>query len=127
MYKRQPSVTIAAPNSYDGYLFYVAGSATSAVLGRQLGTPFVVTLANVSINPPLTPGQTYRLGLSAEGTDPVHLEARVEQLVGGDWILIGSAEHDDTAPERITSAGTVGFAGNEPDTFVYDDFQRTPL
>lgn len=127
IFVRAPSAAIASPNAYDGYLFYVEGSASSAVLGRQLGTPFVVTLESLSIDPPLTPGQTYRLRLSAQGTDPVHLEAYVEQLVSGSWTIIGAAQHDDAAPERITEVGTVGFAGNEPDTFVYDDFQRTPL
>ncbi|MCA9623784.1 MAG: hypothetical protein KC731_32400, partial [Myxococcales bacterium] len=45
IFVRAQSSTIATLNAYDGYLFYIDGSATAAVLGRQIGTPFVVPLA----------------------------------------------------------------------------------
>jgi len=35
--------------------------------------------------------------------------------------------HDDSASPRIDGAGAVGFAGNEPDTFVFDNFAYRPL
>lgn len=127
IFVRGQSGSIDTPNAYDGYLLYVAGSSSAAVLGRQRGSVFVVTLEPITISPPLNTTDLFRLRLSAQGTDPVQLAAYVEVFGSGGWQVIGSATHDDSAAERIDSVGTWGFAGNEPDTFVYDNFVMTPL
>lgn len=75
---------------------------------------------------PCGPGDECPSG-QAQGTAPVMLAARVEKLVGAAWSTIGSTTFDDSPAERITTPGTVGFAGDEVAAYVYDDFRRTLL
>lgn len=125
IFVRGAAPTIAAPDSYDGYLLYIAGEQTDlAILGRQRGPDFVTTLANLPLSPPLDAGSTYRMTLRAIGARPVALQARIERLEAGAWLGIGAAAVEDHAAEQIEAAGTVGFAGNEVATYVYDDFRR---
>lgn len=129
IFVRARSATIATVDSYDGYLLYVDGSTTAnqVVLGRQLGTPFVATLSTFTLSESLSTTDRYRMVLRAQGTAPVMLAARVEKLVGAAWSTIGSTTFEDSAAERITTPGTVGFAGDEVAAYVYDDFRRTLL
>jgi len=127
IFVRARSASIAQPDNYDGYLLYVDGStAMDVVLGRQLGTVFVVALSRFTLSEPLGTAVPYRLTLRAIGSAPVLLEARVEKL-GGTPVLIGSTTFQDSAANRITEAGTVGFAGDEIAAYAYDDFVRTAL
>lgn len=114
-------------NSYDGYLLYVDGGAATnqVVLGRQLGMPFVVTLSSFTLTEPLNTTARYRMVLSAQGTMPVMLSARIERL--NPVTIIGSTTFSDGAAERITTAGRVGFAGDEVAAYIYDDFRRVNL
>lgn len=128
VFVRADSATIAAPDSYDGYLLYIEGDVTGeAVLGRQRGSVFVTTLSKFSLSPPLDAGSTFRLTLRATGAQPVALRARVERLERGAWTAIGETAIEDFDASQITAAGTVGFSGHELATYAYDDFQRTPL
>ncbi len=128
VFVRADSATIAAPDSYDGYLLYIVGDVTDqAVLGRQRGSVFVTTLSKFSLSPPLDAGSTFRLTLRATGAQPVALRARVERLERGAWTPIGETAIEDFSTLQIAGAGTVGFSGHELATYVYDDFQRTPL
>lgn len=127
LFVRAQRATIATANTYDGYLLYVANNPASAVLGRQRGTVFVVTLATITIDPPLDPAQRYRLRLAARGTSPVALDAWIERLAGASWIVDGEAHVMDADALRIESAGAVGFSANEAATPIYDDFRWRPL
>jgi hypothetical protein len=128
IFVRAVSATITTPDSYDGYLLYVVGTVTDrVVLGRQRGGVFVVTLATINLSESFNTTDPFRLTLRAQGTDPVQLAARVERFDGASWIVIGEANVEDAAAERIAGAGTVGFAGDEQPPYVYDDFRRTLL
>ncbi len=128
IFVRGASATIGAPDSYDGYLLYIDGGTTDeAVLGRQRGTVFVTTLSRFQLSPPLEAGGTYRLMLRASGAQPVALRARIDRLEGEVPTRIGETAIEDHDAAQIDAAGTVGFAGNEAATYVYDDFQRVPL
>lgn len=126
---RVVSSTASTPGAYDGYLLYVAGGSGGAdiVLGRQRGTPFVVTLATTTLVSPLDTMSEFRLSLRAEGVDPVMLRAQVERLEGTTWTLLGEIVTTDADPTRLDGAGSVGFSGDATGTVIYDDFSRTLL
>lgn len=125
LFVRGDSATIAAPDAYAGYLLFIAGEQTDlAILGRQRGSVFVTTLASFPLSPPLDAGSTYRMILRATGARPVALRARIERLDGGAWTEIGETAVEDHTDAQIEAAGTVGFAGNEAATYIYDDFRR---
>ena len=125
IFVRADSSTIEAPDSYSGYLFYVDGTVDNqVVLGRQIGTPFVVTLQRVVLSEPINTTDRYRLVLRALGANPVLLHARLEKLVvGGAGVVLGEATLVDTDPLQLTAAGTVGFAGDEIAAYAYDEFR----
>lgn len=125
IFVRGASPTIAAPDSYDGYLLYIVGGQTDeAILGRQRGSVFVTTLSSIPLSPPLDAGSTFRMTLRATGARPVALRATIERLEGGAWTRIGERAVEDGDDAQIDVAGTVGFAGNEAATYIYDDFRR---
>lgn len=128
LFVRAQPVSLATPDTYDGYLLYFDGAGLDTlVLGRQLGSDFVVTLTTITLPAPLNLIDRFRFTLRAQGTDPVQLTGRVEQLGGNGWMVIGEASVDDADPLRIVAPGSVGFAGAETNPFVYDQFQRTVL
>jgi hypothetical protein len=128
IFVRGQSETIAAPDAYDGYLLYVEGGLTDElVLGRQRGSVFVATLRRFTLAEPFDTTSSYRLTLRAAGNMPVSLHASVEREVGDQWIVIGETTAEDSASNRIKDPGTVGFAGNEVETYVYDEFRRVAL
>jgi hypothetical protein len=102
-------------------------TTNEVVLGRQLGNVFVVTLSRFVLSEPFNTTDRYRLTLRAQGSSPVALEARVEKQTPNGFVLIGSTTASDSAANRITEAGTVGFAGDEIAAYVYDEFRRTNL
>lgn len=117
----------AFANWLDSYILYVDGDNTRAVLGRQRGSAFVTTLAAITISPALNTTDTFRLRLRAVGTSPVELAAFVERLAGSTWQIIGQASANDFAPDRIMTAGSVGFSGYIETAYRYDNFVRTNL
>lgn len=128
IFVRARRATITAMDSYDGYLLYVNGSVNDqVVLGRQLGGVFVGTLAQIALSPALAAGQVYRLTLRAVGASPVSLTAKVELRSAGSYTVIGSTTFSDVAPERIETAGTYGFSGDELPRYVFDEFVRRAL
>ncbi len=127
LFVRGQTGTIATAGTMDAYMMYVDNSASLAVLGRQRGTTFVETLAFINISPSINTTDTYRLRLSASGTTSVQLQAYVERLNGGSWQIIGQASFTDTAANRISTAGTVGFGGYTENTYSFDTFTRTVL
>jgi len=80
IFVRAQSDTIDVHQTMDAYILFVNNSATQAVLGRQLGRVYTTELAYITISPGLNATDTYRLRLSAMGTDPVELTAYVERL-----------------------------------------------
>lgn len=128
IFVRGAAATIAAPDSYDGYLLYVDGErAGEAVLGRQRGSVFVTTLSRFPLSPVPDTSGMFRMTLRATGAQPVALQARIERLEGRSWTTIGETAVEDSAAAQIDAAGTVGFAGNELAAYVYDDFRRVAL
>jgi len=124
---RMQSNGAALPNWLDSYILYVDGDNTRAILGRQRGSSFVTALAAITISPALNTTDTFRLRLRAIGTSPVQLAAFVERLAGSSWQIIGQASANDLAPDRIMTAGSVGFSGYIETAYRYDNFVRTNL
>jgi hypothetical protein len=127
LFVRVQSSSVTFTNWLDGYILYIDGGTTGAVLGRQRGSSFVTALATIPIAPALNTTDTYRLRLSAVGTSPVQLSAFIERLSGSTWQIIGQAAVNDAAADRIATAGTVGFSGYVETAYRFDNFVRTNL
>ena len=127
IFVRVQTDTVAIPSYLDGYILYVNNSTGEAVLGQQVGAAFANTLTSVAISPGLNTTDTFRLRLRATGTDPVELDAFVERLDGASWTIIGQSSYEDWSPQRITSAGTVGFGGYIETSYTYDNFSNIDL
>ena len=111
----------------DGYILYINDSTTQAVLGRQLGTSFLTSLATINLSSALNTTDTYRMRLRSTGTSPVVLAAFIERQNGANWEVIGQASVNDSDPNRINLAGSIGFGGYIEAAYVYDNFNRTDL
>ncbi len=131
IYVRVQSNSISTPGMADGYGLYINDDPAVAILGRQGGSAFVVSLATLNLAPAIDQSARFRLRLSATGTTSVQLEAYVETLTdGGAWQVLGHASYADTSPMRIAAPGSVGFSGGSPEAlgeYVYDNFTRTSL
>lgn len=119
--------TVGGANILDGYIIYISDNTTQAVLGRQSGSAFVTTLANITISPALNTTDTYRLRLRTTGTTPVAVTGWVERLNGATWDVIGTATVDDNDGARFTAAGSVGFSGYVESSYSLDNFVRTNI
>lgn len=124
---RVQSASVATQNALDAYLLYMADSATTATLARQRGTAYDTALANVALSTALNTTDRYRLRLRATGTTPVALAAYVERFTGSAWQIIGQASYNDSAANRISTAGSVGFGGYIETNYRFDNFSRTDL
>jgi hypothetical protein len=127
LFVRAQTSTIAAPLTMDAYMLYVDDSTSLAVLGRQRGSTFVTTLAYIPLAPSLNTADTFRLRLSANGTTSVQLQAYIERFNGVAWQIIGQASFTDTAADRISTAGSVGFGGYFENVYSFDSFTRSVL
>jgi len=125
VFVRVQSDTVATLDTLDGYILFVNDSATQAILARQSGTSYITPLATLNLAPGLNATDTFRLRLSAVGTNPVVLNAYVERLNGSTWEAIGTAAYNDTSGARIDSTGSVGFGGYVEANYAYDNFTRT--
>jgi hypothetical protein len=123
---RVQSDTVGSANILDGYILYVSDSADMAILGRQNESNFVTALSNINISPGLDTTSSYRLRLSAIGTNSVELTASIERYNGAGWDVIGTANYSDTSVDRISTAGSVGFGGYVESSYRYDNFLMTP-
>lgn len=121
------SSSVTYVNWLDAYMIYFDGNPSGAVLGRQRGSAFVQTLAEIPVSPALNTTDTYRMRLRATGTNPVVLNAWIERLSGGNWVVIGQATVNDNSPDRITGAGSVGFSGYIETSYRFDNFVRTNI
>lgn len=113
--------------SMTGYILYI--EEDNLRITRQIMGSFDNNVA-AALPGLLEVGVPYRLTLSAVGEDPVHLEGRLHAWQDGAWQLVGENIHDDSSPNRIAEAGTMGFSGADGDrlkNFVYDDFTRLSL
>lgn len=124
LWVRVQSDTVANNNTVAGYILYVNNSSTQAVLGRQLGSAFVQSLATLNFSMPLNTTDQFRLRLRAVGTNPVSLDAYVERLGASGWEIIGQASAIDSSGGRIDTAGSVGFGGYVENTYQFDNFTR---
>ena len=125
---RVQSISAAIPDTLDSYLLYVDDSPTLARIARQRGSVFVTSLSAITISPQLTEGTTYRFSLSAVGTSPVVVTASIEALTApSQWALLFKQTISDTDPDRITTAGAVGFSGGDgvAGVHTYDDFSTS--
>jgi hypothetical protein len=124
---RLQAATAATPGAYDGYLLYFADSTSQAMLSRQNGSSWDTALATVNLSTPLNTTDTYRMRLSAVGSSPVVLQAFIERLNGATWQVIGSANVNDNAADRIQGPGSVGFGGYTENTYAFDNFRRIEM
>ena len=126
LFTRLQSGTAGTPGSLDGYLLYVDGGASEAVLARQNGFN-ITTLASFGLTPNLNTTDTFRLRMRTTGTNPVVIDAFIERLDAANWITIGQTSVTDATPTRIDTAGSVGFGGFIEAAYNYDNFSRNDL
>jgi hypothetical protein len=122
--------TIATPATLDAYFLYLSLAANPrAILVRQrTGSPASTNLPDDFALPNLNTTDTFRMRLRVQGTNPVVLTAWVERLQGIQWVGVGTATVNDSDPERITGAGTMGVSGNEPNpAYVFDNFHAIEI
>ena len=119
--------TVGTPLRFDGYMLYISNSATQATLARQSGAGWDVALATLNLAQPLNVTDTYRLRISAFGTNPVQLRGYVERWTGSMWQILAQASVSDTSPQRIATAGSVAFGGYIEDSYRFDNFRRVDL
>ena len=120
--------TINTNNGFDGYMMFMDSSNTLVVIARQRADGnYETRLAQFNLSSALVNGQTYRMRLVTQGTTTVSLIGTVEQLNGGTWTVIGSANASDTSAQRISTAGSVGFTGYIEDAYSFDNFSRVDL
>lgn len=124
LFVRIQSATAATANGLDGYILYMDNSTTRANLGRQLGTAFEQTLSTIFLSSPLNTTDRFRLRMRATGTNPVVISAFVERLGPTGWEILGQTTFNDTSPNRIDTAGSVGFGGHTESNYRYDNFTR---
>ena len=122
IFTRVQSDTVGINYYLDGYILYINNSNTQAILGHQIGSSFVTTLSTINLSSALNTTDTFRLRLSTAGVDPVILNAYVERFNGISWDIIGETSYNDTSPNRITNAGSVGFGGYVEASYNYDNF-----
>lgn len=127
IFTRVQSADVTIPTSLNGYILYLNDNNSQAILGRQIGSSFVITLAELFLSPALNQTDTFRLRMSSIGANPVQLAAYVERLNSGTWQIIGQANVADTSSERYDTAGTVGFGGYTEGSYRFDNFVRTNL
>lgn len=125
---RIQGATAAVPDTLDSYLLFVNDDPAVAILARQRGTAYVTALATLTISPQLDAGKSYRLSLSAFGANPVNLTASIEARdTNNQWMVVVTKSVSDADPQRIDTAGAVGFSGGDgaAGVHVYDDFSAT--
>jgi hypothetical protein len=119
--------TVNFAQRFDGYILYMNSSANQAIIARQAGTGYDTPLAPLSLSEPLNLVDTYRMRLSATGTNPVQLRAYVERWNGSSWQVLAQATVNDSAAQRIASPGAVGFGGDIENSYTFDNFRRIDL
>ncbi len=127
LFARLQSATVGNYDTADGYMLYFDDSATSVILGRQRGNQFVTTLSSFTLSTPLNTADLFRMRLRTTGTSPVQVQAVVERLVSGSWVIVGQTTVNDSSPDRITTPGVGGLGGWIETTYAYDDFSVTNL
>lgn len=126
---RVQQATAGTVNGFQGYMLFMDSSSTLAVIARQLADgSYETRLGQFNLSTPLVNGQTYRMRLSTVGTTTVTVTGTIEQLMGGGtWTVLGTVTGTDTAAQRITNVGAVGFTGYVEDAYSFDNFSRVDL
>jgi len=130
MHLRVQAEDIVTPLSLTSYAVFVDSGdpmVPQLTVNRIAGPDFGPAVSE-PIEPPPVDAETYRLRGRVTGTDPVVLEGFFEVWDGNAWEVRTEATLMDAAPDRITTAGTVGAGGHlELDHFALDDFGVVPL
>lgn len=124
---RVQASTVNSSQRFDGYMLYINSSVNQAVIARQAGTGYDFPLGQLSFAEPLNLTDTYRMRLSATGTNPVQLRAYMERWNGSSWQVLAQATVNDSAAQRIATPGAVGFGGYIENSYTFDNFRRTDL
>ena len=127
LFARVQSASVLVPGYLDAYIMYVNNSPNQLILGRQTGSSFVTALDVINLTESFVPGETYRLQLSATGTNPVVVTATVERLTSGGSVTIGQGSANDTSASRIASPGASGLGGYIESGYSYDNFRSRSL
>jgi IPT/TIG domain len=114
--------TVATGDVLNGYILYINNSNV-AVLGRQVGSAFVTTLASIPLSEALAIGTTYRMRLSATGTNPVALQANIERLSANGFVTIGTGSAQDATAQRFAAPGLSAIGGFVENAYSYDNFR----
>jgi hypothetical protein len=120
--------TATTAGTLDAYTLYVNDAFNAARLGRSRGSTTVVSLASLTLAPPISPGGTYRFTLSVSGTNSVTLTSKIEEKAGATWSLIGAATFVDTDALRVPTAGAGGLSGGAngaSGAYAFDNFTVT--
>ena len=124
LWARLQTDTVGTANVADSYILYVDNSPTTAILGRQRGSSFVFPLAILYMDTPFNSSDRFRMRLRAVGTNPVALTAYIERLGQSGWEVIGQTSASDSAANRISTPGSVGFGGYVEGNYSFDNFTR---
>lgn len=112
------------PQSFFGYYVIIANDPQMIQLIRHNGG-MPVLVGNGALPNPLALNTPYRLVLDVKNIGSlVQLNAELRQLPSG--TLLGTASAADTTPNRISTAGTVGFGGINAmgSRTRFDDYSR---
>jgi hypothetical protein len=132
LHLRVQTDTVTTGGQLDSYeMFPPSGGISSMIIVRQHGGvtgpgPGVI-LTTVGLSAPFDTTHTFRLSLSAQGTNPVILVGTIEVLNGTSWQVIGQGSVSDFDAERIDRPGSVGItatsAGEQTGDYSYDNFR----
>jgi hypothetical protein len=114
-----------AAQSFFGYYVVVSNDLQMIQVIRQSGGTAVL-VGSSNLADPLALKTTYRLVLSVKNNGSIpELKAELRQLSNGG--LLGSAAAADSTPNRITTAGSVGFGAQNTlgARTRFDDYSRT--
>jgi hypothetical protein len=116
------------PSTFAGYYIWLEGGpatyTTTIDIARKGPGEAWWTGLDSDTAPIATPGERYRLGISARGVNPVVVDGYYERWNGTAWDSVVTLHGEDSSPEAMAT-GTWGFDGHTGTTtgpYVYDNF-----
>ncbi len=107
------------PGSITSYLVFISNDDLLRITRQDAGT--FAEVFDAPLSRPLQVGARYRLRLRVAGTDPVELDAVLEQEQAGGWQSHSEVHDVDDTAERLVTPGTVALGGHtETEFWSYD-------
>jgi hypothetical protein len=124
-----PQVHVRAQpgDNYKCYAVGVPQTDSSFFFGRCAPANDFSSLGDQALTEKIVAGRTYRLSISAAGTNPVHLVMLLERKTDNGYSVIGKKEYDDADPNRVTEPGMYGISADTTPDWIYDNFVATKV